>query len=661
MRDAANRVLLAILLITLAHGTNRMTHAEETDPLRPPAIETENVPIVPQEVADTLVQYQNVRGAGMAGWDPAGKGILIRTRFGNLVQLHRVYEPGGRREQITFFEEPVRGGFIPETKTEELLLSMSEGGNENYQIYYLDRRENELKRLTDGESRNSIGPIREDGREMIIRSNQRNKRDTDLYLADPRGERPMKMLYEVDGEHWYGTDWSADDTTLLMVRFVSANEAYPATFDIASKKRSDLALPAEGKAAIGAFAFAPDGKSALIATDAGGEFLHLALLDLATKKYEWLTKDIPWNVEDLVVHRETGRAVFTVNEDGATKMYLLTFDESGKPKRSDIDLPLGIVNSLEFSPDGSKLGFSFSRPDAPPDVYSLDLKTGKLTRWTYSEVGGLDTSKFITPERISVKSFDGLKVPAYFFKPRGASADKPAPVVIRIHGGPESQYRPYFSPTTQYYLNELGVAVLVPNVRGSSGYGKTYLTLDNGMKREDSVRDIGALLDWIDKQPELDASRVAVTGGSYGGYMVLASLIHYPTRIKAGIDIVGIANFITFLERTKAYRRDLRRVEYGDERDPEMRAFFERINPTSNADKIRSALLVVHGVNDPRVPFFEAKQIAKAVADYKGTVWTVYAENEGHGFAKKENRDYLGAVEVMFLERFLMDEKTSTD
>jgi dipeptidyl aminopeptidase/acylaminoacyl peptidase len=210
-----------------------------------------------------------------------------------------------------------------------------------------------------------------------------------------------------------------------------------------------------------------------------------------------------------------------------------------------------------------------------------------------------------------------------------------------------------FNPLNQFYVNELGLAVIHPNVRGSEGYGKTYLTLDNHQKREDSVRDIGALLDWIQTRPELDASRVAVSGGSYGGYMVLASLTHYSDRIKAGIDQVGIANFITFLERTAPYRQDLRRAEYGDERDPPMRAFFERINPSANAHKIRSALLVAHGRNDPRVPFFEAEQIAARVREQGRPVWTVYADNEGHGFAKKANSDYLRAVAAYFLQEQL--------
>jgi dipeptidyl aminopeptidase/acylaminoacyl peptidase len=320
-----------------------------------------------------------------------------------------------------------------------------------------------------------------------------------------------------------------------------------------------------------------------------------------------------------------------------------------------LPLPLGIVSSIEFSPDGKQLGFTLSRPDAPADTYSLSLADEKLTRWTFSEVGGLNPDSFIAPQRIQFKSFDERTIPAYYFKPRAASSDNKAPVVISIHGGPESQYQPYFSGTSQYYVNDLGFAVIAPNVRGSAGYGKTYLKLDNAELREDSVKDIGALLNWIAQQPELDESRVAVVGGSYGGYMVLASLIHYGDRLKAGIDIVGIASCTTFLSNTAAYRQDLRRAEYGDETDPQMQAVFKRIDPTSNADKIRSALLVAHGVNDPRVPFSEAQQIADKVRSQGRPVWTVYADNEGHGFGKKDNADYLRAVQVMFLKQHLSE------
>lgn len=642
----------AICSIAFTVSISTALVAEEViDPRRPAAIAAEEVPVVPDEIFERLNQYSNIRGADMQGWSPDGNGILISTRFANSSQLHRVYTPGGRREQVTFFEEPVRGGFIPEAADGSLLLSMSAGGNENYQVYLFDRSSFTNTLLTDGTSRNSLGAIRDDGKQVVISSNKRNGRDTDLYIADPRTPDSMEMIFETDGEYWYPADWSQDASTLLLGRYVSINESYFALLDVKTRKRIDLALPDGVQAAIGNLRFSPDSKSIYITTDARGEFNRLARYDIASKEYKWLTESIDWDVSELEVHPESGQIAFAVNEDGASRLFLL---EGNTPR--PLPLPLGILSSIEFSPDGKQLGFTLSRPDAPSDAYSLSLDDEQLTRWTYSEVGGLDPDKFVTPTRIQFKSFDERNIPAYYYKPADASRDNKAPVVISIHGGPEGQYQPYFSGSSQYYVNDLGFSVIAPNVRGSAGYGKTYLKLDNAELREDSVKDIGALLDWIAQQPELDESRVAVVGGSYGGYMVLASLVHYSDRIKAGIDIVGIASFTTFLENTAAYRQDLRRAEYGDERDPKMRAVFDRINPTSNADKIRSALMVAHGVNDPRVPFSEAQQIADKVRSQGRPVWTVYADNEGHGFGKKDNADYVRAVQVMFLKHNLNDE-----
>jgi len=627
-----------------------VVRAEETDPRRPAAIEAKEVPVVPAELMAKLAQYQSVRGASFRGFAPDGSGILIGTRFGNSSQLHRVYEPGGRREQITFFDEPVSGSFLPKATDGAIVMLMDSGGNENDQVYLLDRQKFATTRLTDGKSRNKLGAVRPDGSQIVVTSNQRNGRDVDLYLADPRQPGSMKLVMQVDQQTWSAYDWSRDGKTLLLNRYVSANESYPALLDVASGQRTELPRPTKDKAAFGPMAFAADGKSILIASDAGGEFSRLARLDLASQKYTWLTDDIPWDVSDIAVEPITGDIVVVVNEDGASRLYLLS---QGDGSRRALKLPLGIVSGLEFSPDGRRLGFTLARPDSPPDAYSLTVAEGELTRWTFSEVGGLNPASFLAPSRIQFKSFDDRMIPAYYFRPRVASSSKKVPVFISIHGGPESQYQPFFSPIIQYHLNELGMAVICPNVRGSSGYGKTYLALDNAEKREDSVKDIGALLDWIAQQPELDLSRVVVSGGSYGGYMVLASLTHFGDRIKAGIDNVGIANFVTFLERTAPYRVDLRRAEYGDERDPRMRATFDRISPLNNADKIRSALMVVHGRNDPRVPFFEAEQIAAKVRASGKPVWTLFANNEGHGFAKRDNSDYQRAVEVLFLKQHL--------
>ena len=633
------------LLVILACGT---AASAQPDSLRPPAVSVETVPAVPPELAERLRQYQEVRSAGFQGWSPDGKGVLTVTRFGDTAQLHRVYTPGGRREQVTFFREPVSGRILPEAEDGAILLSMSEGGNENYQLYRLDRDTGRATLLTDGKSRNVYGAVSRDGQWIAYSSNQRNGRDMDLYVADPRKAGSRRKVLEVDNQTWGIHDVSQDAKTLAVSRYVSINEAYPNLLDVSSGKLTPIEIAGESTAAIGTMKFSRDGKSLYFTSDAPGEFTQLGRYDLESKKIDWLTADLAWDVEELEVHLTQDLVAFTANEDG---FGTLRFLKDGKV--SKVELPQGQIGSLEFSPDGQQLGFTLARGDAPADVYSLSLADHQLTRWTYSEVGGLNPETFLAPELVRFKSFDGREIPAFVTRPRGASQDKPAGVLVVIHGGPESQDRPSFSGVDQFFLNELGIAVIRPNVRGSAGYGKTYLRLDNAERREDSVKDIGALLDWIATQPDLDKGRVAVMGGSYGGYMVLSSLMHYSDRLKAGVDIVGIASFRTFLENTSAYRRDLRRAEYGDEREPKMKQVFEQIDPLNHADKITAALLVAHGKNDPRVPFSEAVQIAEKVRGQGREVWTVYADNEGHGFAKKANRDYLTAVIAMFLQKHL--------
>lgn len=618
---------------------------------RPHGVATEGVPDVPQELHERLLAYQNVRSAAFCGWAPDGRGMLIRTRFANAEQLHRVYEPGGRRDQQTFYDEPVNGRFIPGAVDGALLFSVSRGGDENYQIYRLEAGRGQAQLLTDGSSRNLRGPILRDGSRMVVASNRRHSRDMDLYLASPRGAGAMELLLRVEGQEWRVHDWSRDGTRLLVDRYVSIHETYPALLEVPSGRLEPIPIPGGGRCAFGNLVFSADSRSAYVSTNARGEFLELARMDLETYQTEWLTEDIPWDVSWIEVDPASGRLAFVTNENGASRLFLM---EQGR--RETVELPLGVASNLEFSPDGRELGFTLQRPDAPADAYSLDVGDKALTRWTYSETGGLDPRRFIVPAPIEFPSFDGRSIPAYCSRPRGCSAERPAPVLILIHGGPESQYRPTFSANEQFYLDELGLAVIGPNVRGSNGYGKTYLGLDDTWKREDSVRDIGALLDWIAAQPELDATRVAVSGGSYGGYMALASLIHFGERLRAGIDRVGIANFVTFLERTSEYRRDMRRAEYGDEREPQMREFLERISPTARAEEIRSALLIAHGANDPRVPLYEAEQIAAKVRAAGREVWTLIAENEGHNFGRKDNLDYLTAVSVLFLRKHLLGE-----
>lgn len=636
----------------LALGLTGVNAYSADDPRRPPAVSVQNVPTIPDSLANRLRQYQSTRQASFSGWAPDGNGLLIQTRFGNTAQLHRVYEPGGRREQVTFFDEPASGRFVPGSHGGELLISMGKGGNENYQLYVTDHDAGEAKLLTDGKSRNILGPVRHDGLFAIVASTERNSKDTDLYIADLNRPGEKELLLKTDSEFWEAADWSHDGSKLLVRKVVSINENYPGLLDVGTGKVTSIPLPVP-KAAADQLQFSNDGMSAYMACDANGEFRQLCQVELATMKLKWLTADIPWDVEEIEVAPQPGAATkdvvaFTVNADGASQLYFWMGD-----KPMPVKTPMGVISGLEFNPSGDTLAFTLSRPNHPADVYSISLRDPQLVRWTYSETGGIAPDRFTEPSLVRFKTFDDRTIPAFYYKPSGASKDRKAGVVINIHGGPESQSRPTFDPLMQFYSNEAGLAVLVPNVRGSEGYGKTYLQLDNGPLREDSVKDIGALLDWVAQQPELDASRVAVFGGSYGGYMVLASLTNFPTRLKAGVDIVGIGSFKSFLENTSPYRRDLRRVEYGDERTAEMQQVFAKIDPVHNVLKIRSALLVAHGKNDPRVPFSEAEQIAKKVTANGQAVWTVYADNEGHGFARKENRDYITAVFSLFLMEHL--------
>ena len=452
-------------------------------------------------------------------------------------------------------------------------------------------------------------------------------------------------MQQGEGVGWSIDDWSDDESRLLISRYISVNESrlYEIDLDTGSRRR----LLGDVSAAFGNVRYGADGDIYFTA-DIHAEFMRLHRLDLATGALSVLTADVPWDVATFAVSRDKARVAYVVNENGSSRLY--AFETADRRFTALPELPAGIVSGLRFDPHGDRLGFTVSSPTTPSDVFSVDFASRQLTRWTMSEIGGLRRRQLAEPTLIAYESFDGRSIPAFVYRPR---EDGPHPVIVNIHGGPEGQARPGFSPTTQFYLNELGAAVIFPNVRGSSGYGKSYLKLDNGRLREDSVRDIGALLDWIAEQPDLDADRVAVMGGSYGGYMVLASLVHYGDRLRAGVERVGISNFVTFLENTQPYRQDLRRAEYGDERDPDMRAFLESISPLNRVAEIDTPLLISQGLNDPRVPASESEQIVAALKDRGVPVWYVLANNEGHGFSRKANRDYLAAVTVEFLKRRL--------
>ncbi len=611
-------------------------------------IVTEDIPAIPERIAEKMNQYQNTRGAGFADWSPDGKGMLISTRFGETNQYHYVEMPGGARKQITFFREPVGSGtFVPDKNRKKFLFTKDIGGGEFFQIYSFDMKDGSYEMLTDGKSRNAINGWSSDGKKFVYTSTKRNGRDNDIYIASIDDPKNGTLLMEVNGS-WGVQDFSPDDKTLLVGQYISVTESYLYLVDVATGTKTQV-NPGQ-KIAYGGAQFAPDGKTLYYASDEMGEYKQLIHYDPASQKKTVISKNVPWDVSGFEVS-ETGKyIVYEMNEGGISKLTML--DAKTKKEIAMEQLPVGLFGSWGFTKDDSKFAVTLNTSQTPGDVYVLDLKTKKFTRWTYSEVGGLNTDNFVVPKLIEYKTFDGMTIPSFYYAPK--NTEKPAAVIISIHGGPEGQSQPGFNSLYQYWANELGVAILVPNVRGSTGYGKTYVSLDNGFLRENSVKDIGALLDWIAKQPELDKERVAVYGGSYGGYMVLSSMFNFNDRIKCGVDVVGISNFVTFLESTQEYRRDLRRVEYGDERDSTMRKHLHAISPTTNAHKITKPLFVAQGKNDPRVPWTEAEQIVATVRKNGNKVWYLMALDEGHGFAKKTNRDYFTNAMTLFWEEFLL-------
>jgi dipeptidyl aminopeptidase/acylaminoacyl peptidase len=611
----------------------------------------EGLPPIPVTLVDEVRRYTEYRSAFLDDWHPTARDMLISTRFGNTNQVHRVRQPGAARTQLTFFAEPVGDATYEPRTGRYFLFTRDTGGNEFAQIYRQDLADNRITLLTDGgRSQNGGLAWSTRGDRIAYASTRRNGADRDIWVMDPLDPKTDRLVLQVTGGGWSAQDWSPDDTSLVVDEMISVNESRLWRLDLSSGAKTLLTETGPERVSYRSARFSRDGTRLYLTTDKDCEFQRLACLELATKKITVLVDSIPWDIAGLDLSADGKTLAFTANEAGISRLYLLEVD-GRRPQQ--IEVPVGVIGGLQWHRRENLLGFTLSSARAPGDVYSLDADTGQVSRWTESELGGLVATALPEPRLVRWPSFDGREITGFLYEPPARFAGK-RPVIISIHGGPEGQSRPTFLGRSNYFLNELGIALLLPNVRGSLGYGKTFVQLDNGIQREDAVKDIGALLDWIGKQPSLDASRIMVTGGSYGGYMTLAVATHYNDRIRCALDVVGISNFNTFLKNTESYRRDLRRAEYGDERDPALREFFERTAPLNNAGKITKPLFVVQGGNDPRVPRTEAEQMVARVRRNGTPVWYLLAQDEGHGFRKKENADFQFYATVLFLRQHLL-------
>jgi dipeptidyl aminopeptidase/acylaminoacyl peptidase len=643
MKELPSLLLLVVAALPLA--------AQEADISPGDNLVVQGIPKIPASLVETVGRYTEFRAAGFTSWHPTRREMLIATRFGDTFQAHQVKSPGAARTQMTFSRENVFGGDYDPRTGSFFIFSKDKGGDEFYQLYRFDFSSGAVTLLTDGKSRNTSPVLSKTG-QLAYGSTRRTGKDVDLWIMDPADPKSNHLLAQLAGGGWGVLDWSPGDKQILVTEEISANETYLWLFDAATGEKSIVTPKNEReKVAYNGGKFGPDGKGIYTATDRESEFQRLAYIDLTTKEHTYLSTHISWDIDAFDLSPDGKTVAFLANEDGRSVFHLL--DTTTRKEISAPVLPVE-ASSLQWHKNGQDIAFNGASARSPRDAYSLHVPTGKVERWTFSETGGINVEHFSQPELVHWKSFDGRQISGFLYRPPVKFTGK-RPVIIDIHGGPEGQFRPSFGGGQNYYLNELGIAVLYPNIRGSSGYGKTFLKLDNGYQRVDAYKDISSLLDWISTNADLDPSRIMVTGGSYGGHMTLAVAAYYGERIRCAVDIVGPSNLVTFLENTSGYRQDLRRVEYGDERDPKMREFLNQSAPLTHVAGIKKPLFVVQGANDPRVPRSEAEQMVAAVRRNNTPVWYLLAKDEGHGFAKKKNRDFEFYATVLFVKEYLLN------
>ncbi len=622
----------------------------------------EDVPAIPGGLADRLDRFQQLTSSEMAEWSLDGKTLYLRGNHRGVAQLQAL---GGARQDprlLTRLDEPVRE-VVRQPRGELLAFTLNEGGSAYDQLHLLDPGTGEVRALT-----NTPGALNnrmvwdQEGRRLAYRSTRRNGASNDIWLLDIDAPEAARLVFEApDGALWKPVAFTRDGRRLLLQQYGGITDSRIHLLNLDDGSRRELVGVPGRETSNVAVGFDAGETGVFFVSNLRGRAAEIGWAPLDPEaELRWVANNIPWDVTGFELSPDAKRGAFVTNEHGASSLYL--FDPDRFTFRPVRGIPLGVITDLRFSPNGRQLGFTLSTPTSPGDVTVIGLSRfrGQPSRprtWTRGDVGGIDRDRLVTPRLFNYPSAGGdeegrFYIPAFSFLPRGRG---PHPVVIYIHGGPESQFRPSFNATVQMWASDMGVAVLAPNVRGSLGYGRGYLSLDDGRRREDAVRDIGALLDWIATVPELDETRVAVFGASYGGYMALACAVHYSDRLVAAVDRAGISNFVTYLENTSDFRRDLRRFEYGDERDPEMRAFLESISPLNNVERIDIPLLIVQGQNDPVVPVSESEQMVRALRERGQTVWYLNALNEGHGYEKKENRDVYQQVTYLFLQRHLLN------
>jgi dipeptidyl aminopeptidase/acylaminoacyl peptidase len=622
-----------------------------------------------------LERYLTIRSAYGGSLGPGGTLAFLLDTTGT-AQVWTVDRPGGWPTQRTFYDEPVSFvSYSPER--DELAFGMDEGGNERMQLYRLGG-DGEVLALTDEPAaKHRWGGWSHDGDRFAFASNRRDESVFDVYVQD-RDSREADLVFEGDG--WFSVgSWSPDDDAVILHQAHSSFDHDISVLDLESRERRRLTTDTSG-VRYGSLQWGPTGEWLYLVTDEGSDTMYLARMHAKTGTVETVREGGEWNLGSVALD-ESGLLVYSRNVDGYTDLTLADLADDGT--LTDLptpDVPGNLAGGISFGPNGDRFSLTSTGRTLNTNVPVVDVTTLRdattdggeghggdgpttdrsgdvemwategddeaVVRWTDAATAGISRETFVEPELVRYETFDDREIPAFFSLP-AEIPDGGAPVVVDIHGGPESQRRPSFSGLSQYFLSR-GYAMFEPNVRGSTGYGRDYTHLDDIKNRMDSVRDIGAALDWLEAHNAVDSERIVAKGGSYGGFMVLASLTEFPERWAAGVDSVGIANFVTFLENTGSWRRELREAEYGSL--DEDREFLESISPIHKIDRIEAPLFVIHGANDPRVPVGEARQVAEEASEQGVPVELLVFEDEGHGIAKLDNRIEAYTQVVEFLD-----------
>jgi dipeptidyl aminopeptidase/acylaminoacyl peptidase len=616
----------------------------------PDELTREGMPHADAALEARLSDYLAARSATFLDWLPDG-GMLIATRLGDTLEVHRVAAPLSMREQLTWAARPVSVAAVPPVAGADGFAFLEDpAGDARAQVYYYRLSDRSVRELTHGNARHGHLAWSRDGQHLAFFGTDRDGASYDIYTVDSTMSTAPRLIVAGHSTPWYPLDWSPDGQHLLLLEAHERDTGTLFIADVASG--STMPVDPSGKLTeVRTARFAPDGRGLYVVSSAGAEFAQLHRLDLVTHQTSDLTATIPWDVDEFDVSADGRYLAYVVDEDGRSRLTVL--DTLQRLELAPPGLPDGVISTVRFDRTGRHLALSVESAQSPRDVYVYDLEHAAVVRWTHSEAGPLDPASFAPARLVHYPTWDRVAgaqrtIPAFVYSPRTAA---PHPVLIDIHGGPDAQYRPGFDPFVQFLVNELGYVVIAPNVRGSAGYGRSFLQLDDGMLRTDALRDIGSLLVWIGLQPDLDRNRVLVSGEDYGGYLALASLAAYNDRLRGGIDVVGITDFVRYLQHMAPQSVELQRAEFGDERDPRMREYLERISPVANARAIRHPLLVVQGT-DPGVPAPEVQQLVARVRQNGTDVWYLGARNADPQFREPADRLALCAAAAQFLQRW---------